>query len=1150
MKKRISLFLFVIMAVCLSASLMSFLIAVAESDKPTEYKYALLGDYYTEENGLISAKNPQGESIAFTDKKVFLDWAQGSYVFEYAEKNVNLKVYESAPEDIIEYGDELPEYGVAGTPLTFPSVKAISGIRRTDGAPEIGEYEVYAEIWHKGKKVFSVSKLEDGFSFTPEDGGLYSVAYRYIDVFGKERSVESVFSVENQRIIVTDIFTEYYVGDRISLVGTYGFYAGEKYDVTAKIISLSDEAVFTDEYTFQKSGEYTLVLSADIQGQPVTKELKLQVSAGLASFVANKDGLSDGSLFKNHDNIANVGKNGLLYDMTASGSSFTYNGVIDLKKLGKNTPVVSFTTNNSYGGSLSAVEVTLTDVYDSKRSVTIRFSKNSDITEIGMSYDNTLVRATFGSVSAAFNNYYPLKTDAVGWDTHFSAYWLSSANKNPDKTYEAAKQIYPMNFSFDYEENAVYSYGNYAWIERPDGNESGEKWYKIADLKSSSLPVKFQGFTTGEVYLSFKAVTGRGDIVVQSIGGKSAVTDADYSTDEAILTGSFDNSVTALTGKEYPLTAYPNQYVKNLKITVTDRSGKQTVVSGGYFVPDKAGKYTVEFSGINAFGKQVSKVFEFECVSEKIATEIAYETQTVEYGSVYLVKAPIITGGHGSVTYKMYYNGEEVLPGDKVLIGEKSEIVVKTIDSLGFTSEKTFVFSVDKATQIFVLDFPLAAVKGSEFTFPKADVKYLLSGENVDYQVYTDGVLCGEKTVLPTDKKSVNVEYRTAYGSKEYTLYLVGTNTDALIFDGQKSSDDEGTKIVLSGNSLKMPYKLSPNGLRMEFFVMADELNFNTASLILTDKNGVTIKIGLIDLKKDNPQLALNDKTTGVTVAKRKQTFSSSAGSYANKEYYAFSIVYENRYKAVLNGNRIMAYVETDTRGILFNGFDDGVYAELTFGETTGNVAFTLTRVSNQYFYSYSLENGDSTGPALFAQKEALNNANVAKGYELDLSDLRAFDVLQGEGEVILSLTDPSGKIVLPNVTPENAKYTLSAFGTYLLKIIATDKGGARSLSTYRIAVEDADAPELTIDGNMPTKVKSGANVTVCAAGATDQSKVTITVFLFMPDGKIATLGSGERNVGAFTFTAGGAGVYRVVYIAEDEYGNSTLKTFNIIAEG
>lgn len=98
------------------------------------------------------------------------------------------------------------------------------------------------------------------------------------------------------------------------------------------------------------------------------KQIEITAETGLASFVADKSGLTGGTRFTNHSNVkgAGVSEEGILFDMTSSDAGFSYNGVIDLKRLGKNKPVISFTTNNSHGGTLSCVEVTLTDVYDAK----------------------------------------------------------------------------------------------------------------------------------------------------------------------------------------------------------------------------------------------------------------------------------------------------------------------------------------------------------------------------------------------------------------------------------------------------------------------------------------------------------------------------------------------------------------------------------------------------------------------------------------------------------------------------------------------------------------------------------------------------------------------------------------------------------------
>ena len=1160
MRKKLSVILIAAIAAC--GCFIATFSAAAENvaNKPTVYKYALLGDTYTVDNELIAAYTPTGESISADAKTVFLDWSQGSYTFEYRTRVVNLKVYESAPKDEVIYGGEIPTELVAGEKTYFPTARVVSGIRRTDGAPEVGEYAVDATFWHKGVKAYSERISTEEIGFTPTEGGLWLVSYRYTDVFGRERSIDTPFNVENKRIILTDIVSEYYVGNSINLSETYGYYGGVKTAVSAVILLPSGETENVgDEYVFPVSGNYTLTLSAEIEGETVEKNIGITVKTELNSFVTDKNGFSEGTAFTNHTNVAGVKPEGLLFDMTASGSGFRYNGIIDLKKTGKNLPVISFTTNNSYGGSLSTVDVTLTDVYDSKRAVTIRFNKNSDITETSMSYDNTLVHASFGSVSTAFNNYYPLKGDAVAWDTRFSTYWLSPSYVNPDKSYEAEDRLYPMNFYYDTEDNCVYSYGNYSWVGRPDGSESGEKLYKIADLNSSSLPVKFEGFTTGEVYLSFKAVSGRGDVVIQSIGGKTEVTDEDYNTNDGLLTGPFDNTVPAVKNIAYPLRTYQDDFIKNLKVTVKPDGGEETTVEGGSFVPEKAGNYTVTFSGVNVFGKEVFKTFNLECKDEKIATVIDYDTSdAVAFGSVYEVKAPAISGGHGEVSYKLYYLGEEVLVGDKIAIeDENAGITVKTVDKLGFTAEKTFALNVNKDTVSFTVDFPRTAIKGENFTFPKAEAKYFLTGENLAYEIYLDGVKVGDTAKLPTDKNSVTVEYRTERGSKEFTLYLksdkITKGGDAIIFDGTSETTAEGVKINLAAgeNTVKLPYKLSPNALRCEFFVLAKEFNFNAFSMLLSNEKGVAVKITLKNLKNDEPNLYINGEDTGVKIIKRKQTFSSDAESgLAGEDYYAFSILYENRFKAVLNGNQILSYIGKDTRGVEFTGFDGGVYADLTAEETSGNVSFVLTRMSNQLFYSSAFASGDITGPALYSSKIRLGNANVSENYELDLSDIKAFDVLQKSARVALTLTAPDGTIVFDNLSPEAAgKRVLDKIGTYLLRVVATDEAGARTNSNFRISVEDEAAPELAVGGEIVGKVRKGDTVKVCGATATDETATTIKVMLIRPDGKTETLAEGSDRTTETSFKANIAGEYKIIYLAEDARGNVASKIYTVVAE-
>ena len=156
----------------------------AQKEKPVIYEYALLGQEYVPEQGLISASTPTGESIAKDTERILLDWAQGSYLFEYADKIVNLKVYESAPADTLTYTAQVPQTVSNGVAVRFPGVTVQSGIRRTDGAPKLAPYDVSAVFWFGGQKVQTVRGANSPVSFTPRQSGLWLLCYEYTDVFG------------------------------------------------------------------------------------------------------------------------------------------------------------------------------------------------------------------------------------------------------------------------------------------------------------------------------------------------------------------------------------------------------------------------------------------------------------------------------------------------------------------------------------------------------------------------------------------------------------------------------------------------------------------------------------------------------------------------------------------------------------------------------------------------------------------------------------------------------------------------------------------------------------------------------------------------------------------------------------------------------
>lgn len=1131
-----------------------------KESKTVVYEYALLGDTYEAENGLISAKKPDGTAISASEKRVFLDWAQGSYIFEYKNKTVNLKVYEAAPEDEITYSGEMPAETVAGVREAFPAATVKSGIVRTDGAPEIGFYEVSATFSHKGEDVYAVKNAGEEFYFTPAEGGIYELNYIYKDVFGRTRSKSFLTNAREEKIVVYNGKAEFSVGERLSLSSAYGYYKGESFAVTGKAVAPSGETkTFNDYLIFSEKGKYEITLSSEIAGETAENNFTAEVGASLSSFVTNKSGFSDPSEFTNHENVKNAPEKGLYLDCTAAEAGFDYNGVIDLKKLGKTVPVISFTTNNAYGGNISVVEVTLTDVYDAKKAVTVRFTRNSDVTATSLGYDNTLVRASFGSVSTAFNNYYPLKTDAVAWDTTFYGFWRSEAHVNPDKKYSPAQNLYTMNFSFDTETNEIYSYGNFSRIGRPDGNESGVKQWKIAELSSPSLPVAFEGFTTGEVYLSFKVTSGRGDIVIDTLGGINygSVTARDYATDTDVLINNFDGSIPAIVGKNYPVPNAESKFISNFTRKVIF-GGEETVLTGDYFVPEKEGRYTLVYSGVNPFGVAAEKRVEFECLKSAIPIEITYDDgEAARYGEAYEIKTPTVSGGHGKVVYEIFANGESVSAFEKIIVsGDETEIKVVARDELGNAAEKIFKIATEGDAVSFTVDFPRTAIRGESFVFPKAVVKYLATGEILPYEIFVSGVKADDGFVMP-NAKSVTVEYRTAKGSKEFVLNLksaeVKTGGDALIFEGEASTTDEGTRVKVTKNSpvISLPYKLSPNGLYFEFIVLEEKLDFGAVSFKIAGENGVSVKLTVADIEKDYAKLLVNGEDAAVRIEKRKQTFSSSASEgFAGKDYYAFSVLYEDFYKATLSGNAIQKYIEKDERGVKFSGFNCGVYADIILENVSESDAeIVITKISNQLFYSSSFDYGDVVGPALFSKNFRLGNANVGRNYELDVSELSAFDVITGKASVTVALTSPSGVKIYENTAAATApKTVLTEIGVYLLRITAKDGGNVVTNANYRFSVEDGSAPEIIVSEELAKTAKIGDKIKLPAASCTDETAATVKVVVTRPDGKVDII-EGGASFAATEYEIKRAGTYRITYLAEDEYGNVSVKTFIVTAE-
>ena len=102
---------------------------------------------------------------------------------------------------------------------------------------------------------------------------------------------------------------------------------------------------------------------------------------------------------------------------------------------------------------------------------------------------------------------------------------------------------------------------------------------------------------------------------------------------------------------------------------------------------------------------------------------------------------------------------------------------------------------------------------------------------------------------------------------------------------------------------------------------------------------------------------------------------------------------------------------------------------------------------------------------------------------------------------------------------------------------------------TYRFAVDDDTPPVLSVSGEIVKTAKAGDTIALAAASATDESGVTLKVCVFRPDGKIDFIAENGASFAGGEYRLGRSGVHRIVYSAEDEYGNVTTATYYVNAE-
>ena len=154
-------------------------------------------------------------------------------------------------------------------------------------------------------------------------------------------------------------------------------------------------------------------------------------------------------------------------------------------------------------------------------------------------------------------------------------------------------------------------------------------------------------------------------------------------------------------------------------------------------------------------------------------------------------------------------------------------------------------------------------------------------------------------------------------------------------------------------------------------------------------------------------------------------------------------------------------------------------------------------------------------------------------------------------GDIFITLVYPNGDIVktlegvdIYTLPLENEEISFKADrpGRYLLLVVATDREGNTSRTNKTISIYDDVSPQLSVNAEIVGEAVVGQKVVVPKATATDKALFSTLVYVITPNDMFLLLK--ETDAG---FIPTCAGIYRVMYIATDDSGNSSSLFYKVI---
>ena len=931
------------------------------------------------------------------------------------------------------------------------------------------------------------------------------------------------------------------VGNTITVENKTVEFEGKTYDVQPIVIYPSGKAYRTNEVEISEAGKYEVEYRI-IKDGAVIKTEREWFTAYEKNYVISGDGSAEYTALN--------GEEGLKITLKED-SSISFRKVIDLSEVTEADALVNALIVPSVSGQSDFKKLIFRfeDIYAPSNVLTISVAANLADGDAQKVYAYALAGAGSQTLSGYEKSNNTLHRETWGAPFPFS-FWGESANK--------------VSLRIDMQSKQVFA-------------QLGVKIIDLDDKQYFSVP--WSGFTTGQVRLTVTAdeysktdasffisnlwgIDLSDEYLIPDSGPEITVDYEGYETD------GLPDGVTGCGYKVFDAQCSDEFSLQNKITAIAYRNyGKlnssEVLVKDGYFYPDAAGTYVIEYTAENVFGLKTVVLSPDITVKDSPSpifvnvSSIGRVTQG-KVGEFITVPSYTVAGGDGKIEVTISVtsaDGETVLSqnGFIPMSAGTYSVIYEAVDHNGNSGMYAYDVEVELYDgTVFVgdPDLPEYLRGGHSYGFPSVTGINYATGRKVSANVkvvFSDGTeaLPDAEGILtiPAEKGGDNAKIAYYYGNDcvEYSRCVISAKTEEGKLDIAKYFlTDSNTSITATESGLLLSavkdgtVRFVQEVLSQEFFMSFSVIpafsGYKTLTITLTDKYDSENKIDICLINESSYAYVSVNGQTGVQLT---NGFSSSQSN-------SFDLQYENG-RITVGGLKISI---SDS----FSGFSEGVaYLALTFSDVKGDSAIVLKSLNGQQINSKTLYDTVKPGFSLLDDFGGVYRI----GSEVNVSRAVAKDVLSPYATVCVTVTDPDGNVVtsaegvrLEKVEPKVAySISLDKYGYYTVLYNATDGTNNRTYQ-YRLNVIDFSSPEIKLSDSVPKELKSGEKFTLPQASI--EKGVEATVYLYVVDAQGVYHQLSNRII---SVTFSDAGIYRLIYLAVAESGASTTCIYEIVVK-